>query len=456
MFRTGKITKYMCIVLSLGSSFSPAIVASGQLTLGDAVKRALEKSPSLAIATKKLEGAEARELGSMSAFFPRLDFQEYYLRTDQPVASFGSLLNQGRFTQQDFALDRLNDPASLDNFQTRFTVHQPLFVGGRLLNQYKMSRSEKKASELDLEWARSEVAFQAIQGYWGLSLAQESEKVARMAVQTAEESLKQIEMLHREGTVVRSDLLSARVRLAKFQDSLVKARGRVRVAERALELLIGDTPEGTYEVASLTPPAQKETPEPSPENLLTVAKEHRQEYISLKARWDSAKAAARAAWGDFLPSLGLEASYEWNSPQFAEAQEGSYIFGLGVQWNLFRGLEDQARLKEARSNEEMILHQLRALEDRMVLEIEEASVAVTTGQESIRVTEKSVGQAEENLRIVRQRYREGLTTVVELEQAETALSESRFEWLTAVFDLRIALARLSLVTGELISSVSNQ
>jgi outer membrane protein TolC len=431
--------------------FSPTFGGAEPLKVEDAIQRALERAPAVSISQKKLQGAKARELKSVSAFLPRLDFQESYLRTDQPVASFGSLLNQGRFTQEDFDLDRLNHPDSLDNFQTKFTVRQPLFMGGRLFNQYKTAQLEKEASEWDLEWARAEIGFRTVEGYWGLSLAQESEKVARMAVEAAEESLRQIDLLYKEGTVVRSDLLSATVRLANFQDGLVKARGKVRVAGRALSIVIGESADGMWEVVSLSAPAPEEIPELNPGNLLTIAKEQRPEYIALKARWDSAKATVRAAWGDFLPSLGLEASYEWNAPRFAQDMEGSYILGLGLQWNLFKGLDDYARFKEAKSNEEMVRYQLRSLEDQMTLEIEEATVAVTTGQESLRVTQKSVGQAEENLRIVRQRYRGGLTTVVELEQAELALSRSRLEWLKAIYELRIALATLRLVTGELIA-----
>jgi len=450
--RLGRIRPFLPLALLSLVPFLPVLAGAESLRVEDAVQRALERSPTVAASQKRLEGADARELRTISGFLPRLDFQESYLSTDQPVASFGGLLNQGRFTQQDFAIDRLNDPDSLDNFQTRFTVHQPIFMGGRTFNQYKTAHYDKKASQGELEWARAGTAFRTIEGYWGLSLARESETVARLAVETAEESLRQIELLYKEGTAVRSDLLSARVRLADFQDGLVRARGKVRVSGKALQLLIGEGPEGLWEVASLTPPAPEEFKEVTPEELLTIAKGHRPEYTSLKARADSAKAAVRAARGEYLPSLGLEASYEWNAPQFADDLEGSYILGLGLQWNLFRGLEDRARVKEARSNEEMIRYQLRALEDQMVLEIEEAAVAVTTGQESLKVTEKSVGQAEENLRIVRQRYKEGLTTVVELEQAELALSRSSLEWLRAIYDLRIALARLKLVTGELVGS----
>ena len=131
------------------------------------------------------------------------------------------------------------------------------------------------------------------------------------------------------------------------------------------------------------------------------------------------------------------------------------MLGLGLNWNLFRGFGDHAKLKEAKSNEGMHWYGIKRLEDQITLEIEEAAVAVTTGRERLQVTRERVGLAEESLRIIRQRYQEGLTTVVELEQAELALSRSRLAWFRAVYDLRLALARLQLMTGELSASLQS-
>jgi outer membrane protein len=424
------------------------------LALDQAVRMALEQSPAVAAAQKELRSAQARQEKSLSALLPRLDFEEAYLRSDQPVAVFGSKLNQRVFTAEDFAIDRLNNPESTDNWRTKFTVTQPLFMGGKLHQDRTMKRLERKASEWDVEGTRAQVGFRTIEAYWGLSLARESEKVAEMALKTSEESLRQIELLFREGTVVRSDLLSAQVHKSGFQDQLVRARGRTRVADRAMRVLIGQSEDGVWEVATLCPPGPTEIPELDTEALLDIAKENRPDFVALKVLWDSARVGVKAAKGNFLPTFGLEASYEWNSQEFSSGQEGSYLLGLGIRWNLFRGLEDKAQLKEARSGQEKLRQELRSLEDRIVLEIEEAVVGVATGRESLMVTRERVSQAEESLRIIRKRYGEGLTNVVELEKAELVVSGSRLEWLQAIHDLRIALARLKHVTGELISDLS--
>ena len=437
--------------LFTGGAGAPALASP--LSLQGAVARALERSPAVSASRKGVEQAEAREQQALSGLLPRLHFEESYLRTDQPVAGFGSRLNQGRFTAQDFAPNRLNDPGMNENFLTKFTVRQPLFAGGSLYNRHRAGKQERMASEWDLEATRAQIAFRAIEAYWGLSLARESEKVARLAVRTAEESLRQVELLYREGTIVRSDLLSAQVRRADSEDAHVRARGRVEVAERGVSVLIGPSDDGHWEVATLCPPGPAELPERDREELLRAAKEKRPAYVALRARWEAARAGVKAAQGSYLPSLGVEASYEWNAPQFARGQKGSYILGVGVNWDLFTGLERPARSKEARSQREMLWYRLKAMEDELVLEIEEALVSIRTGQESLEVTRERVGQTEESLRIIRKRYGEGLATIVELQQAELTLSRSRLERLGVIHALRLALASLNLSTGELLTSV---
>ena len=425
------------------------------LRLEDAVERALERSPAVAALEMQREAADARADAARSTFLPRVDFQETFMRTDQPVMAFGTRLNQGRIAQVDFMPDLLNDPEAIDNWQAKFTLRQPLYTGGRRVNHRKAVLCERRAANLDLEGGKDEIGFRTIEAYWGLSLALESEKVAAMAVETAEEHLAQIDLLYEEGTVVRSDLLSAKVQLAGLRNGLVKAGGRVRVARRVLSILVGESKEGEWAVTDLCKPPEEVRHELDPQVLLDRAKESRPDYGALKARRRAAAAALKAAKGSMLPALGLEGSYEWNTPRISGDWNGSYLLGVGLEWNLFNGLGDRARVKEATANKRVLDRRLEVMEEGLSLEIEKAVVAVTTGRESLRVMAEWVDLAEENLRIIRARYLEGLTTVVELERAELALSNARLAWLRAVYDLRLAVARLKLITGELVESLGS-
>jgi len=425
------------------------------LSLSQAVQRALERAPDVQAVLQALEGAEARENQVLSMGLPRIDFEESYLRTDQPVACFGSLLNEGRFSAvllnpaRDPALDALNHPDPLDNFRTRFSLTQPLFTGGELLYRHRMSQGETEAAAQDLEGARDQTGFHAVQRYWGLSLALERLNVARAAVETARDNLRQIEALYQEGTVVRSDLLLAKVQLADFEDQQVQASGQARIASRALNLLVGEPASGTWDVTQLCVPGPGEVPELDASRFLEQAKQGRPDYVAARKRWAAADKGVKAERGAFLPHLGLEASYEWNAPKFASDLNGSYLVGVGLQWNLFRGFADLEGLREAQSRRGMLWQELRRMEDRIALEIEEAVVSVQTGLESLNVTRERVSLSEESLRIISKRYGEGLTTILELEQAELGLSRSRTAWYQAIHDLRMALARLQLAIGGL-------
>jgi hypothetical protein len=113
---------------------------TGDLTLPEAVRLALEKHPALRAAGYQAEAAAAGVDQARSGFLPRVDFSEGFTRSDNPVYAFGALLNQGRFTQADFAVDRLNHPDPISNWRTNIGGSVPLFLGGRTVLGYQQAQ----------------------------------------------------------------------------------------------------------------------------------------------------------------------------------------------------------------------------------------------------------------------------------------------------------------------------
>ena len=102
------------------------------LRLLDAIDRALAQSPLLEAARQEEARAAAGVDRARAGFLPRLGGSYGYTHGDLPVYAFGSKLNQGRFTQEDFAVQRLNDPDPIDNFRAALTLFQPLYAGGKV------------------------------------------------------------------------------------------------------------------------------------------------------------------------------------------------------------------------------------------------------------------------------------------------------------------------------------
>ena len=81
----------------------------------------------ISAAQSQVEGADARITQARSGFLPQLNFREYASRTNNPMWAFGTKLNQGMITQQDFEPDRLNNPNAINNFASTFSTTWPAF-----------------------------------------------------------------------------------------------------------------------------------------------------------------------------------------------------------------------------------------------------------------------------------------------------------------------------------------
>ena len=102
----------------------------GELTLEEAVARAVDASHRLGAATSLVSAAEAGRSEAAAARLPRLELSQDFQRTTNPVYVFGNLLRQESFAEENFELDSLNSPEALSNFSTRVSLFQPVWTGG--------------------------------------------------------------------------------------------------------------------------------------------------------------------------------------------------------------------------------------------------------------------------------------------------------------------------------------
>lgn len=433
----------LAVALVLGHGAGSA--AAQGLTLAEAIGRALERSPLLAAASHERARAAAGVDRARAAFFPRLDTGYGYTRSDQPVYAFGSKLNQGRFTETDFDVDRLNSPGAIDNFRGAVTLRQPLYTGGKTTLGLEQAETARRIAALESERATQEIIFQVVRAYLALRLAQERLAAADASVKAGESNQALAQSRVRAGQAVESDLLAAEVRLARLREDALAARSRVGVAQTALNDAMGtplDVPLEATDPLTLRPAGG----EPPPARDVLA---QRPDYHALELTEEARGREVRLARAEFLPTVSAEASYEVNQARAFGDGQGSWSVMALLQWNLFQGGADRARIREA----EAVRDRARALRERAAsqigLEVREARARLDTARERAAVAERAIAQAEEALRIVGSRYRGGLATVVDLLGAEAALTDARLRLSEALFDQNLGLAAWELALGRL-------
>jgi outer membrane protein len=417
------------------------------LTLKEAVQTALEKNPSVQAADAYAKAVEQGIRVARAGRYPRQDFSEGFTRGNNPVYVFGSLLTQRQFTAANFDLGTLNVPSPLDNFRTAFTASMPLYDAGQISRQTKNARLEAQGASEARNRTRQQIIFGVVQAYLNELLAREDVQVAQSSVDLTKADLARAENRQQQGLAVPSDVLSAQVQLAQSKEELLGAQNAVAVAQAALNVAMGLPEDAPTQVAGRLKEIniQPGTLEEHQNRALAMRPDYHQAELG-KERADNGIRMARA---EFLPKLNLFSSWEVDNQTFATRGGNNWAMGATLNFNLFDGGANRARLAESKARE----RQAEAMRSRMAsavrLQVREAYLNLETARQRVDVSRDAVSQAEESLRIIQNRYEAGLATITDLLRAETARATARMNNLNAVFDYRLGYAALELATGEL-------
>lgn len=420
--------------------------AARVLTLAEALELAAQHSPVVNASRQDVEAAEAQQTIARSAYFPKVDASETWTRTNNPTLVFGTLLNQGRFTQADFNTVKLNSPSALENWRSAISVTQPVYNGGREGIGVRLAEIRKSLSAEGLETTQQGVFFAVTRAYYDLLFAKATVAVARETVQIAEADVRSIASRFKGGAAVKSDLLQAEVRLAAYREEVIRADQAVRIAGIALRHAIGlDEPvdaEGHLSVGA------ERIPELG--TMVARALESRPDYRKQAADVREAGMAVQLARSTYLPKFNLQASYELNNTApFSENGANNYVALGVVSLNLFNGLSDAATVRKARAEREKARKLLAAKRREVEVEVVEAYYGMAAARERLAVTKTAVAQGKENLRIIRNRYNGGISPVIDLLTAELVLNQAKQNRIHALYDERVGWARLRFVTGRL-------
>lgn len=419
--------------------------AARDLTLEQALELAAQHSPMLKASRQDVQSAEAQRTIAGSAYLPKIEATETFTNTNNPSQVFGTLLNQGRFTQAGFAVNNLNRPSPVENYRFQLSLVQPVYNGGRERLGMEMAELGQSASEEGFQNTRQRVLFSVTRAYYDLVLAKALLTIARQTVQIAESNAKQIQTRLQGGVAVKSELLQAQVRLATLREEAIRAEQAQRVAAITLRHAIGldDRVDATEALAVV------EARPPELDATIVKALEARPDYRMLAAEAHRAEVGIQLAKSVYLPTFNVQTSYELNNTApFSPNGSNNYVALGMVSLNLFNGMSDAAQIRKARAQEEKTRELVEAKRREIEVEVVEAYYGFVAARERIAVSEGAVVQAEENLRITRNRYNTGIAPVIDLLTAEFVLNQAKHNRTRALYDERIGHARLELVTGQ--------
>jgi outer membrane protein TolC len=421
---------------------------SGTLTLEQAVRTALDQNPAFRESSDEAEAARARLKQVQAGWLPKIDFHQDFTRGNNPVYVFGTKLAQRQFSSRDFQLYNLNTPTPLDNFQTRFDGQWRLFDSGQTLFHRRSAKKLVTAADFETEQARQDLILEVVRSYYGVLVLRENVRAADEAVKTAEASAQRMETMHKAGLIVDSDLLSAKVFLAQMKEREIRAQNELALANMQLAREMGlpvDAPTDPSETLKEPGASQKTI-----EEWIHTALDQRPALRAALLQQDAMDQERKAAKAEFGPKIGLFGSTERDAMTLGGPSGTNWTAGAQLEFNLFAGGAQKARLMEADANASKAKHGVEWFRSGVQMEVRKAYLDGNAAAQRAAAARDASDQAKESLRIVQNRYEAGLTTATELFRAQTAQLEATTEYLSALQDWQVARAQLERAAGVLI------
>ncbi|HWH68928.1 MAG TPA: TolC family protein, partial [Candidatus Sulfotelmatobacter sp.] len=238
-----KLIRIICLVLC---AFS--VGAAEPWTLERALEQALAQNPDARLAQQRIAAAQAGLEQANAAFWPRLQFQSSYTRTDNPMMVFGTILNQRAFrTSLDF-----NNVPDVDDLNAKGLVTMPLYTGGRNKAGRQAAKANTEAARQDSAAVRNALGFEVARSFYTVLKTREFIRAAQASVASYQTNLDIAQKRLQGGTVLKTDVLDLEVRLAQAREDLVRVRNASALAERVLRNLLG-IESGEFTVADSAP-----------------------------------------------------------------------------------------------------------------------------------------------------------------------------------------------------------
>ncbi|WP_221046879.1 TolC family protein [Methylogaea oryzae] len=422
-----------------------AELPTGPLNLEQILDLAFERNPDLSAAAERIGQAEAKVGEAAAAFYPKLTGRVGYTYSDDPTQAFSAIVSQRRFTNRDF--QNINQPGYVENFRPEVVGAWSLFRGGSDYFRKKAAELGVEAAELERSALRNGLAASVTSAYYAVLAAPQQLEVARRSIEAVDSALRHAQAQHREGALLKSDVLSLEVRRAQAGEAEVRAINGVELTRSGLKTLLGLGAADPLEVRagadSTAAPISDKIGE-----LITQALAQRPEMQAAAHQVQIREKELLAEQGGHLPRVNAYAAYGMNTrtPDF-NANRDNVTLGLNAEVDLFAGGATAARVSGA----ERKVAEAQAIQQRTRLEIEDevqrAHANLKEARQRLVMAEAADRAAEEAMRLVYQQYQAGTANVTRYLEAEADRAQAQTRAVMARYDAQVAQANLQKALG---------
>ena len=393
---------------------------------------------------KRIQGAEFKKKQAQTGFLPKLSTQYsyYYINTPQTVTIPAQ--NNGLIPESTLTL------GSQNNYAFYAILEQPVFTGLALTRTYELAKLGLDVSRIKFEQERVTLAYKVKEAYWNILKSQKIRSVAQQTVLQITDHVRVAKDFYAVGLIPLNDLLKSQVQLADAQQNLVRAENSVLLALANFNTLLRFPLEKETKIQDIL----KYNPfVDSLETCQAEALQKRPEIKETETQLEIAGKNIQLAQSEYYPQVFLQSRYikQGDTPAVSGSlfvQADSWDVTAALKWTFWEWGRTRYLVQEKISQREQVKEALTQIKDLIRLEVKEAYLSLREAEKNIGVAEKTIEQAEENFRISQVRYREQVSTSLEVLDAQTLLAQAKNNAYQALYAYNLSQSRLTRAMGS--------
>ena len=418
------------------------------LILGSAQAEILSLSEGLGIAT------ENNRLIKISFRERDMSYEDTLIARSRMFPSVNATINQTFLSNQPGARLGAQDVYTSERNYLSYGInaYQTLFSFGGDSSRHEASMSILDAKKLGIDLTKNIVALNFVTAYFDLLETEKMLVVSKKEVERLESHRTVAKNLFNEGVITKNDLLQAEVRLSDAKQRMLTLKNLRAIGASRINNILSRPLNTAIEVEDVPLNAISGDKLPALEKAWTNAENQRLELGIIDREIKTMELEETVKRSDYFPKLFAQGGYNYAENRY-QLQEDNWSIVMGINLNLFSGGSTKAEVSKVRHRKEQLNEQRKKLADDIRLDVEKNYLDIKNAEEKIMVTKDAVAQAEENLRINKVRYEEGIGTATDVLDAITLLTTAETNYYRAVYELRRAEAGFGYAIGtDLVSA----
>ena len=501
-----KKVKYSIFTLLTATLFCSATLSAQEemFSLEQCRKMALENNKQMSIMEQKVIKAQQERLSAKTKYLPSVSATGTYLYNSRDISLIGSdmylpigtVMSDGSFG---FTQDQVNNkwtiidgqPVPLDSngqpfnpktdpskilwkqhaiipksaltfdtqniFAAAVTITQPVYMGGKIRSYNKITQYAENLAKSQKDTKATEVILSVDEAYWMIVSLESKKKLAQGYHALLLKLKDDVTKLKNGGLATRADELSVEVKLNEAEMTLTRVDDGLSLSKMNLAQICGMelNADFTLEDAGkdfISAPVSKEI-------NIASAVENRYEVKSLTTAVDIYRQKQNVVRSEFLPTLAVTGAYSMSSPNvfngFSTTPKGLFTAGVALKVPIFHWNDRSHKMKMAKAETKIAELELAEAKEKIELQINQSMFSRRASEKKAVMSATNVAKADENLRFAQLAYKEGVASLTNVFEAQTAWLSAKSQNIDSQIDVYMAQIYLERATGTLFTPQEN-